>query len=452
MTASERAMWRSVADTLTDLLLPALPPGFERDTARQLAGLARYALSRPPDASEDRARALAVALGIPEARLSEARLPEARLPEARLPEALAEASRVLVDAVTDPDPRAGEVRALLRRHLAEDVVAAAPLLETFSGHGPTADEPPAVEVPEGAALRAWLEARTGPLDLFDVAVMVGGHSRRMLSVRASAVGRRYDLVVRVEQGGLFATSGEPEARVMRAAAAAGVPVATVRWIEPDAGVLGQPFFVMDRVAGTPVLEPGLLETYVRALHDLHAADAGDALGPKPATPEASVRSLVEHWLEVYRRAAGTPVPLLEEAGAWLRRNLRPTGPVCLVHGDPGPGNFLHQGGRITALTDWEFAHYGDAAEDWTYLALRGRKIRAAAEWRRTFAEIVGVTYDDRTWTLWDAFNQFKGACVNLTALPVFESGVRTTPNLLAIGTAVHLRFLTRLTEILAELR
>ena len=36
----------------------------------------------------------------------------------------------------------------------------------------------------------------------------------------------------------------------------------------------------------------------------------------------------------------------------------------VVHGDPGPGNFLSEDGRIVALTDWEFVHHGDAAEDW----------------------------------------------------------------------------------------
>jgi hypothetical protein len=42
--------------------------------------------------------------------------------------------------------------------------------------------------------------------------------------------------------------------------------------------------------------------------------------------------------------------------------------------------------------------------------------------------------------------------VNLTALRIFNEGVSTTPNLLAIGTAVHLRFLNRLTEIVGQLR
>jgi hypothetical protein len=62
---------------------------------------------------------------------------------------------------------------------------------------------------------------------------------------------------------------------------------------------------------------------------------------------------------------------------------------------------------------------------------------------------VGVRHDDEVWRSWEAFNSFKGACANLTALRLFREGIATTPNLLAIGTAVHFRFLKRLSELVA---
>ena len=36
----------------------------------------------------------------------------------------------------------------------------------------------------------------------------------------------------------------------------------------------------------------------------------------------------------------------------------------------GPGNFLHQDGRITGIVDWEVAHYGDPMEDLAAIAVR----------------------------------------------------------------------------------
>jgi aminoglycoside phosphotransferase (APT) family kinase protein len=199
----------------------------------------------------------------------------------------------------------------------------------------------------------------------------------------------------------------------------------------------------------------MLDAYVRRLHDLHRLDpsiAADGLGAIPGSADECVSRVIDHWLDVYRRSAVVPIPLLEESAHWLHGNLHPTGPTCIVHGDPGPGNFLHDGSAITAFTDWEFAHYGDAAEDWTYFgAIRARKLHDAQSWRAIFAQQAGVVYDDSTWGCWAAFNLFKGACANLSALRLFRDGVSTAPNLLAIGTAVHLRFLNQLVERIDEL-
>ena len=143
---------------------------------------------------------------------------------------------------------------------------------------------------------------------------------------------------------------------------------------------------------------------------------------------------------------------------WKRR---PTGCIAICArpvrsasstATPVPAIFCTTAPRITAFTDWEFAHYGDAAEDWTYFgAIRARKIADAQGWRAKFAAQAGVVYDDETWGCWEAFNLFKGACANLSALRLFRDGVSTAPNLLAIGTAVHLRFLKQLVERIDEL-
>ena len=89
-----------------------------------------------------------------------------------------------------------------------------------------------------------------------------------------------------------------------------------------------------------------------------------------------------------------------------------------------------------------------AAEDWAYLALiRGRRLGSPDSWKKRLATTVGVEYDEPTWRAWEVFNSVKGACVNLTALDVFARTARPTPDLLAIGVAVHLRFLRRAVEL-----
>jgi aminoglycoside phosphotransferase (APT) family kinase protein len=194
---------------------------------------------------------------------------------------------------------------------------------------------------------------------------------------------------------------------------------------------------------------------LRSLADLHRLERGvvdevAALDGVPAGSgaERAIEAQLEHWHQVYRAAMPTPIPLLEHGFAWLRQHLPPTGPTVIVHGDPGPGNALQNDQGVAAVIDWEFAHAGDAAEDWAYLALiRGRKLAGPAEWKERIAATVGVRFDEPTWLAWEVYNNVKGACVNLTALDVFRRSARPNPDLLAIGVAVHLRFLRRVIEL-----
>jgi aminoglycoside phosphotransferase (APT) family kinase protein len=446
MSVDEAVLWRSVAETLERVVAPALTAGAELDTVVQLEGLARYAATRPAPDPGGRAE-----------RLSRALRPHAVTHD--LPAALDEASRTLVAAL-DPHStslvrqRAAAVRFVLLDLLAEDVATVAPLMESFAGHPAQDIQPRERTLPraELEALTAWFGLRFGaPVRIVEASVISGGHSRRMLRVSVSdASDKRHDFVVRIEQGGTFGTDGTLEAGLMRALETAGVAVAPVRWIETSPAALGQPFFVMDLVAGGSAVDDAALDSYVETLDALHHLDpqvAAAALGPPPATPEIAIAAQISHWTKIHHESVDTPVPLLEEAAEWLRRHLQPTGPVAVVHGDPGPGNFLLQDGRIVALTDWELGHYGDPAEDWAYLAIRGRKVKNPLAWHERFSELAGIKYDDETWRHWEAFNSFKGACANLTALRIFREETATTPNLLAIGTAVHFRFLQRLADL-----
>ncbi len=69
--------------------------------------------------------------------------------------------------------------------------------------------------------------------------------------------------------------------------------------------------------------------------------------------------------------ASAPDPLLLLALDWLECNIpADNGPSVIVHGDAGPGNFLHQDGHVTALLDWELAHFGDPMEDLAQMWVR----------------------------------------------------------------------------------
>jgi aminoglycoside phosphotransferase (APT) family kinase protein len=403
--------------------------------------VAAYAAARRPDPNPQRAAVLRDLLDQPGAADREV---------------LDAAGRLLSDAVTAPS-RAGElarqVYALCLQWFDEDVKEAAPLLELFTGHHRDPEGGPPQADPELVArLGHFITERTSPgTHLEQVDVISGGFSRLMLDARWTG-GHG---VVRIEQDGMFATEGRREAAIMRILRAQGYPVPAIVWEEPDPGVLGHPFFVMEHVAGRPRTDDEGLDDMLRSLAQLHglgrqAVDAIAALDGLPAgsEPEQAIDAQLRHWHRVYRSAVEYPIPLLERGFAWLRAHLRATGPPVVVHGDPGPGNALQDSAGVAAVIDWELAHAGDAAEDWAYLALiRGRRLGSPESWKARLAAAVDVGFDEPAWRAWEAFNSVKGACVNLTALDVFRRTPRPTPDLLAIGVAVHLRFLGRAIEL-----
>ena len=403
--------------------------------------IAAYGAARRPDPNAERSAVLRELLSLPAA-------------DDRA--VLDAGGRLLGAAVTGdagPTALATQVHALCLRWFDEDVKEAAPLLELFTGHHRAPEGGPPQADPELVSkLARWLARRAGAgARIENVAVISGGFSRLMLDVRWTG-GHG---VVRIEQDGMFATEGRREAAVMRILRARGYPVPAVSWEETDPGVLGHPFFVMEYVAGRAGTDDQGLDDMVRSLAQLHglgkeAVDEVAALDGLPAgsEPDQAIDAQLRHWHDVYRSAVDYPIPLLERSFAWLRTNLRATAPSVIVHGDPGPGNALQNEDGVAAVIDWELAHAGDAAEDWAYLALiRGRRLASPQSWKARLAATVGVEYDEQTWQAWEAFNSVKGACVNLTALDVFRRTARPTPDLLAIGVAVHLRFLSRAVEL-----
>ena len=122
--------------------------------------------------------------------------------------------------------------------------------------------------------------------------------------------------------------------------------------------------------------------------------------------------------------------------------------ALVVHGDAGPGNVVQEAGRIVVVTDWEFAHLGDPAEDWSFcLSMRGSRTLPRETWLRLFADVGGFRMEEEGWTYWEAFNLFKGACANCTCLALFEGGANRAPNMAIIGTVLHRTFLRRLVEV-----
>lgn len=313
------------------------------------------------------------------------------------------------------------------------------------------------------ALASYLEERLGlpaPCRIVEASRMAMGQSRAMYRLtlehprEPKSADLQYEpLVLRVEQWGMLGTDGRDEVRIMRSLRAAGYPVARILIDEPSGALLDQPFFVMEFIEGTSVFVRESLDEYVRTLDRLHRMDpveAGLDFLPLPEGPRGAALAQVERWYDAYRSGLlGEPSPLVEEAAQWLRNRAPESERIGIVHGDPGPGNYLHREGRLVCVTDWEFTHLGDPEEDWAYLiAMRGMGVMTEDRWIDTLRDLVGVHLDRERLRYWKALNFFKGACLDQTALKIYVDRKNLAPNLLAIGTAVHLSALKQLANVI----
>jgi hypothetical protein len=128
-------LWHCVERTLRDVLLPALPSDHEwaRTAATQLAGLARYAATRPADPIEGRAAELRSVLAALTANPLVGELDPATGPAGLLDIA----GRALAAAVGRVDEHARQVRDVLRplliRQLDDELAVTAPLVHAFRG-------------------------------------------------------------------------------------------------------------------------------------------------------------------------------------------------------------------------------------------------------------------------------------------------------------------------------
>lgn len=178
-------------------------------------------------------------------------------------------------------------------------------------------------------------------------------------------------------------------RIMKALKGTEVPVPEVFWLEEDERVIGAPFYMMERLAGTmPKDYPsyhgegfyfdatpaerekiwwGSLETLART-HGVDWRGLGlDFLGAPGGGKDPVSRQIAywERYLEWVRKDTSERHPELEGALRWLRDNAYEPERVCLCWGDARMGNTMYgePGNEVVAALDWEMAFIGDPVAD-----------------------------------------------------------------------------------------
>jgi aminoglycoside phosphotransferase (APT) family kinase protein len=162
------------------------------------------------------------------------------------------------------------------------------------------------------------------------------------------------------------------------------PVCTPRVLATceDEGVIGAPFYLMEKVDGdvittqvpphldTPDQHLRIADELIDALVEVHAVDwracGLEGYGKPTGYLERQLRRFGGLWEHNRTREIAT----LDRVTAWLADNRPESGPATIVHGDYRLGNVMFAPGapaRLAAIFDWELATIGDPLADVGYL-------------------------------------------------------------------------------------
>lgn len=272
-------------------------------------------------------------------------------------------------------------------------------------------------------IRVHLTEQLGaPVDSVEARPLPGGACQDNLRVSAKMGEQSLRLVLRSDaRMGLPGSLGRATERlVIDAAVTAGVPTPAARW--PIANLLreGADAYFLDFAPGVAIgakvtRDPALAAARQRLPEQLAAALAAvhrvkPAGGPPlhaPADPVAQSLQVLRDTLD----ELPDPRPALELAFRWLERNRPKVDEVVLTHGDFRTGNFLVTPEGLSAVLDWEFAHYGAPVEDIGWLCVR--------DWRFGAPELPAGGLCSRK-RFCDAYSQASGRSVDMAELRWWE--------------------------------
>ena len=233
-----------------------------------------------------------------------------------------------------------------------------------------------------AALAAWLDARMGGAAPLAVEQMAGGQSNPTFLLRRGAE----ELVLRKKPPGPLLPSAhavDREFRVLSALHPLGIPVPRPLFFCEDAGVIGTPFYVMERMRGRVLRAndlPGMAPAERAAIYDamnatlaqLHGVDVAAAGLADYGKPGDYYARQIDRWTRQWRASKIRELPALEKLVDWLPKNLPPDGDeVAVCHGDFRLENLMFDAHepRVIAIFDWELSTLGPPLADLAYACI-----------------------------------------------------------------------------------
>lgn len=234
-----------------------------------------------------------------------------------------------------------------------------------------------------SALAAFIAQQAGArrVTIDHCSRLSGGAVQENWRIQASIDGGHWngalDAVLRTDapSGVSGSHSRAEEFALMRVAFDNGVTVPEPLWLCTDRAVLGRPFCIMRRVAGTAAGHVLVRDTQRGGDRVQLARRLGAELARihaiVPPQPQLAFLPLEDgspalHLVARHRAFLDTqpqPRPALEWGLRWLELHAPAPGKTVLCHRDYRTGNYMVDEHGLTGILDWEFAAWGDPLED-----------------------------------------------------------------------------------------
>lgn len=281
-----------------------------------------------------------------------------------------------------------------------------------------------------ARVAAWL-AEQGALSVTGIKPLAGGACQDNFVITTPQA----RMVLRSDARSSLpgSLSRREEFAIIEAAVAAGVPTPPVRWLREGLVRPGAWGYFMDWADGVAigakvVRSPALVDARARLPEQLAAAAAAihritPITHPKLSIPTISPDGDVIGEMLAFQRASMAeipePHPALSLSMRWLEENRPASTEVVLVHGDFRVGNFLVTPEGLSAVLDWEFAHWGNPMEDLAWLCVRDWRFGRIDQpvgglcrrdrFYRAYAQASGRAVDPATVHFWEVLGNLRWA-------------------------------------------
>lgn len=312
------------------------------------------------------------------------------------------------------------------------------------------------------------ERSGGPVKVRALAQLMGGACQDNYRVEADFTAGEFSgerrLVLRSDarQSLPGSLSRRDEYAVIQAAMAAGVKTPAARWLVPGLVRDGAGAYFMDWVEGEAIGRRVVRNPELAAARESLPRELAGVLArihsvtprnvPELALAEAADPALAA-MEDLRGRLSGMPEPhpALELALRWLEDHPPAAQEVTLVHGDFRTGNFMVTPAGLSAVLDWEFAHWGAPLEDLAWISVRdwrfGRLDQPVggfgqrAPFYAAYETASGRAVDRREVHWWEVMGNLRWAAGSVAQGERYLSGEESDLELIAIARrAVEMEF------------